>query len=286
MNRTVSKYLRENDIAFSNIEIFPESWSRRNGFYGYSHTPRPLFALFFVCTDIEATFCPEYGENVSASRGDVIFIPRGAIYSVMIDCKTKEKVDTYTVNFGINNVENAKGNLPTSPVRVANLPVEMFERYCKNLEAVLTRIEGERSDHIKIRTALYALLDATLVAEPELLAEYYPIRAGIEAIKREWSANEKIEKYARMCGISAAYFYRCFRKWCGKSPVEYRNSIRLSNAEALLRATEMPINEISNIVGYDDPFYFCRIFTKKNGLSPQKYRRSVRELSKTQIYHF
>ena len=277
MNKTVSKYLRENDIAFSDIEIFPESWSRRNGFYGYSGTPRPLFALFFVCTDIEATFCPEHGEKVCAGRGDVIFIPRGAVYSVMIDCKTKEKVDTYTVNFAMNEIIGASEEMPTSPVRIANMPVEMFERRCENLEAVLTRIEGERADHVKIKNAFYALLDAAAVAEPELPAEYYPIRAGVEAIKREWSKNEKIERYAQMCGISAAYFYRCFRKWCQKSPVEYRNSIRLSNAESLLRATDMPINEISNIVGYDDPFYFCRLFTKKNGISPQKYRRSVRE---------
>ena len=135
-------------------------------------------------------------------------------------------------------------------------------------------------DYVKIKNAFYALLDAAAASEPELPAEYYPIRAGVEAIKREWSKNEKIERYAQMCDISAAYFYRCFRKWCKKSPVEYRNSIRLANAEALLRATDMPINEISNIVGYDDPFYFCRLFTKKNGISPQKYRRSVREAGK------
>ena len=51
--------------------------------------------------------------------------------------------------------------------------------------------------------------------------------------------REKIEKYAALCGISEAYFYRCFHKWAGKSPVEYRNLIRLSNAEAMLRYTDI-----------------------------------------------
>ncbi|MBR2337229.1 MAG: helix-turn-helix transcriptional regulator, partial [Clostridia bacterium] len=88
----------------------------------------------------------------------------------------------------------------------------------------------------------------------------------------EWNKNERIEKYADICGISAAHFYNCFRESFGKSPVEYRNSLRLSNAETMLKSTDMRIGEIAQAVGYEDPFYFCRVFTKKNGLSPKKYR--------------
>ena len=88
----------------------------------------------------------------------------------------------------------------------------------------------------------------------------------------EFFSNEKMEKYAALCGVSETYFYRCFREWCGKSPVEYRNALRLSNAESMLRHTDMSIGEIAGLVGFDDPFYFSRVFAKHFGCSPKRYR--------------
>ena len=84
-------------------------------------------------------------------------------------------------------------------------------------------------------------------------------------------------KYAALCGISIAYFYRCFRKWSGKSPVEYRNLLRLSNAEAMLRNSDMRMGEIASLIGFDDPFYFCRVFAKQYGMSPRAYRNALAE---------
>jgi YesN/AraC family two-component response regulator len=34
----------------------------------------------------------------------------------------------------------------------------------------------------------------------------------------------------------------------------------------------MKINQISIMIGFDDPFYFSRIFTKTMGVSPTEYR--------------
>ena len=101
----------------------------------------------------------------------------------------------------------------------------------------------------------------------------------MEVFCDEWNQNEKIEKYAKMCGISVTYFYRCFRKWSGISPVEYRNRLRLSNAQSLLRCTDMQIKEIADTVGFEDPFYFCRVFSESFGLSPQAYRKQGRQES-------
>jgi AraC-like DNA-binding protein len=92
--------------------------------------------------------------------------------------------------------------------------------------------------------------------------------------------NEKIEKYAQLCSVSETYFYRCFKKWSGSSPIEYRNMLRLANAESLLRCTDMKIKEISKTVGLDDEFYFCRIFSENFGSSPKAYRNHIQNQSK------
>jgi len=35
----------------------------------------------------------------------------------------------------------------------------------------------------------------------------------------------------------------------------------------------MRINQVSMLVGFEDPFYFSRIFTKTMGSSPSDYRK-------------
>ena len=35
----------------------------------------------------------------------------------------------------------------------------------------------------------------------------------------------------------------------------------------------MQIKEISETIGFDDPFYFCRLFSEVYGISPKHYRK-------------
>ena len=45
--------------------------------------------------------------------------------------------------------------------------------------------------------------------------------------------------------------------------------------EALLLNTEYNINEIAQIVGYDNALYFSRMFKKIKGISPSEYRKNI-----------
>jgi AraC-like DNA-binding protein len=47
----------------------------------------------------------------------------------------------------------------------------------------------------------------------------------------------------------------------------------LKHACWLLDTTALPIREIGNTVGYDDPYYFPRAFSNLMGLSPRQYRK-------------
>ena len=127
---------------------------------------------------------------------------------------------------------------------------------------------------LRLNAALYHLLDGIVLSADEQSSIFYPIRPGVDALRSEWNQDRKIDTYAAMCSMSAANFYRHFRRWCGKSPVQFRNEIRLSNAESMLRNSDLPIHEIARTVGYPDAFYFCRLFTKFYGLSPRKYREA------------
>ncbi|MCR5227217.1 MAG: response regulator [Eubacterium sp.] len=56
---------------------------------------------------------------------------------------------------------------------------------------------------------------------------------------------------------------------------DYIASLRIQRAKELLRDDSMSIQEIAEIVGYNDYFYFTKVFKKIEGISPSKYRKSM-----------
>jgi len=271
--------IRYENVDFEIADIFPESWTQRREFSLYKNRGRPCSALFFVCTEIEVSFFAVGESEVVAHRGDVVFIPQGSCYHVRVRGNAGGGIDSYTVNFRLFDkvgedilFSNAIAVLTS---RQDNLP----DVHLKTLFDTFYRVESidgvASRNFARIRGEFFLLLDLLAESASQCGDYYYPVRRGIEAFCREWNLNEKIEKYAQLSGVSETYFYRCFRRWSGSSPVEYRNLLRLSNAESMLRCTDMKIGEISETVGFEDPFYFCRIFAKKYGTSPQKYRKWI-----------
>lgn len=59
----------------------------------------------------------------------------------------------------------------------------------------------------------------------------------------------------------------------GVGPKELVIQLRISRAQSLLADTDLPVQRIATLTGYDDPAYFTRLFTKKTGLSPSQFRR-------------
>lgn len=82
---------------------------------------------------------------------------------------------------------------------------------------------------------------------------------------------------AQVCHLSESGFYPIFRRAFGVSPMAYVNHHRLTVAADLLLTTELPIRQISAVVGIADPYYFSRAFRKTFGRSPRNYRARILE---------
>ena len=82
-----------------------------------------------------------------------------------------------------------------------------------------------------------------------------------------------LEDYAKMCNMSKYHFLRVFSGIVGKTPLEYRNNIRLEHACELLSNEKLSVEEISASVGYSSASYFSSAFKKKYGISPKQYQQ-------------
>ena len=98
------------------------------------------------------------------------------------------------------------------------------------------------------------------------------VRYMVEYISDNYSKKIYLSEFAEKYFLHPKYLGTVFKNEVGKSFVEYLVEVRLKKAEELLKNNELYINEISEMVGYDDYFHFSKLFKKYKGVSPSKYR--------------
>jgi len=275
--KTVSteEFLRK-DICFDSLDFSPAAWTETKTFSGFDKVPRPTSAFFLAIRDIKAIFKQNNGERVVAKKGDIVYIPEGITYRAQFECSAKDNlIDSYTMN--IRFFEGDEDIVLSNKIKIiAKDPSDRFELIFRELgESLHSEALGAESRNypIKVKAEAYSFIFAMLNEAVKEKESYYPIYKGVDLIASEWNKNEKIEKYANICGVSEGYFYRLFRERYGMTPVEYRNRIRISHAKSMLRNTEMSIGKIAAFVGFEDPLYFCRVFKKHIGISPKYFRK-------------
>lgn len=87
-----------------------------------------------------------------------------------------------------------------------------------------------------------------------------------------------IQRVVEQSNIPERTLKRRFKIATGSSLIEYLQNLRVEEAKRLLEAKEMPVDEISFEVGYEDPSFFRRLFKRRTGLTPSQYRRMFKPL--------
>ena len=66
---------------------------------------------------------------------------------------------------------------------------------------------------------------------------------------------------------------RRFKSATGSSLIEYIQHLRVEAAKRQLESLNLPVEDISDNAGYEDPAFFRRLFKRSTGLTPSQYRR-------------
>jgi len=82
-----------------------------------------------------------------------------------------------------------------------------------------------------------------------------------------------IPRVVELANIPERTLKRRFKIATGLSLIDHLQNRRVEEAKRLLEATEMPVDDISFDVGYEDPSFFRRLFKRRTGLTPSRYRR-------------
>lgn len=93
-------------------------------------------------------------------------------------------------------------------------------------------------------------------------------------INTNFSADITLSHMSERFFISPCHLSRIFKQITGFAFTEYVNGIRIKEAQKLLCSTDLPIAEITEIVGYKSNTHFGRMFKSITGTTPIIYRKA------------
>lgn len=112
--------------------------------------------------------------------------------------------------------------------------------------------------------------------ESEQLAQSSDIKDILRYLRLHFSTVTLSSISKKFC-YSESYFSRMIKQKTGKRFTELLGEIRLETACNYLKNSDLPVEKISEIVGYQNPANFFRMFKKSLATSPNDFRRQQRE---------
>lgn len=221
----------------------------RNKDYTFEYkNGKTSFSFIYVESgELEYNF-NKFSNTFKIEKGSVLFIPKFLPY------KTKYLKDNTTIKILIFDIiETPVPDYLSSPI------------YKKNHEisSVFSSITNENMlNPLFLSAKIYELSYLLQKDDLKIERKYKKILPAINEIKSNFFANEKISFYSDMCNMSESNFRKLFKEYTGKSPIEYRNIIRISQAKKMIDSGEFNVSEAAYLTGFNNMSFFYDIYNK------------------------
>lgn len=96
---------------------------------------------------------------------------------------------------------------------------------------------------------------------------------AVTYIKEHLADNLTVKDTAAVLTVNADYLSTTFHRDMGVTFIDFVNRERTRQAAALLKHTDLQIQQIAGSVGYNNTSYFAKQFQRFYGVSPSKYRQ-------------
>ena len=138
----------------------------------------------------------------------------------------------------------------------------------------------EAADYVDVFQGFCRLIDEVFSQAPYGEASDDSIGETMKRIDRHLLSHFmrplSLESVARLFGMTQPYLSSMYKRIMGMTPLKRITELRMKKAKELLSIQPcIAIKEISDAVGYDDPYYFSRVFRTFVGRSPSQYREDT-----------
>ncbi len=167
------------------------------------------------------------------------------------------------------NLFSVDGNIYTSAGMTAG--IDMTLAYLDELYNPLLAAEVARELVINVRREKIGSQKNTFLNfQNKFHPAVYKVQQMLQARMGELLT---VSELADDLNMSARNLNRLFKEHTSLGIAEYRNKIKLQEAQKLLAYSKKSIKEIALALGYGTEAYFNRVWKNKHGVSPGKYRQ-------------
>ena len=101
------------------------------------------------------------------------------------------------------------------------------------------------------------------------------IAKALSYIRENYKSDINMAVVSNYVSMNYSLFSKQFKDYTGTNFVSYVRDLRIEEAKKLLAETELRINEIGTMVGYENDKHFLKNFKAAVGVSPGEYRRNI-----------
>ncbi len=235
----------------------------------FSEIPRPHYCMGLILNG-KGDFKFD-NKTVTVEKGDIIFVPMGSTYSS--HWSGSDGALYISAHFSFENhelfsrnkkIEIQKVTLPDDP--------DLKIKFDKMHEAY----SGKKPQQLAALSIFYDILGMVYpkLSYTQTTLMDKRIEAAVMYIEKHFTENFSIEQLAKLSTMSVPHFYECFKAQVGCSAITYKHKLCIRKALILLTESDLSVEEISGIVGFNSSIYFREIFKKMIGKSPNEYRKA------------
>ncbi len=231
---------------------------------------REYSRLFYVKNSTINFYYPNTDRLIiSAQKGDIVYLPSNIEYDSV--WSNPENIDFVTIIFNLSDADN--------------LPFTVYDKICimahDTNQSLLVSFEkfhkifsdGGLGYKFMCRSLFWQILfDVLSQFTKNSYEKKSTVYKGILYIENNYTSDFDVNELFKMCNMSPSAFRQKFKDIVGMTPVEYKNYLKTKKAIELLSSDEFNISEVSDILGFCDPYYFSKQFKHFWGCSPKKYK--------------
>lgn len=205
----------------------------------------------------------ERGEELLLKAGDFFYLPQGLRYHSYWTPEKKgdSVVEWESCGFDVYPCKSGKSY---AMQKLAPSPTAL--QYWENIDPA----RGVSASSVGHLYAFWGEIHPTMIQ-----TENDPQKELFSKAKNFIHQNPhfKVRELARHCGMSESGLYAFFRSYANTSPIEVKNRVQAQRAIELLGSTDLPIESVSDLVGFRSVAYFRRILRTYTGKTPGEIRQ-------------
>lgn len=254
--------LVEKNYSLTFINSLKQFWVTTKSFQCINAPKREnLFLLLVGCS---ARYVEKDGKITLCKSGDLVYAPKGSEYKVELFNFESEKSHTIGINFLIYDEDLKEICLSEGVSVIGSAKTSALE----NLFIETIKNNSLNDKKIALMQVFSALCEINLVKKfPKFIID------SVNYLNENLEYLPTVKELADRAMVSEVYFRKLFKECYQKSPVEYRNELRLNRAKSYLEHGEISIQEISDTLGYATVSHFIKEFKKRYGYSPLKFKK-------------